>query len=278
MRLGAPLLRQFDDPDTWVQALTHHRYTAAYCPVESGCDPALVNAFAKAAQDADIVIAEVGAWSNPLSPDAQERHQALARCQQQLALADQIGARCCVNISGSRGQKWDGPHPANLTDDTFDMIVEIVRAIIDAVKPRRACYTLETMPWAYPDSADSYLRLLQAVDRKQLAVHFDPVNLICSPQRYFNNAQIISDFVTRLGPHIRSCHAKDITLAEKLTTHLDEVRPGLGHLDYRVLLKQLDRLDPDLPLLLEHLPSEHDYLLAADHVRSAAADVNIAIP
>jgi hypothetical protein len=31
-----------------------------------------------------------------------------------LALADEIGSLCCVNISGSRGSQWDGPHPDNL--------------------------------------------------------------------------------------------------------------------------------------------------------------------
>jgi len=44
--------------------------------------------------------------SNPLSSDEQTRRTAIARCQAMLALADAIGARCCVNIAGSRGEKW----------------------------------------------------------------------------------------------------------------------------------------------------------------------------
>ena len=67
------------------------------------------------------------------------------------------------------------------------MIVETIRSIIDAVKPTRTFFTLETMPWAYPDSPDTYLRLFKAIDRKQFAVHLDPVNLVCSPQRYYGN-------------------------------------------------------------------------------------------
>jgi hypothetical protein len=65
----------------------------------------------------------------------------------------------------------------------------------------RTFYTLETMPWMYPDSTDAYLRLLRAVDRPRFAVHFDPVNLISSPQRCFCNADLIRDFIARLGPH-----------------------------------------------------------------------------
>ena len=120
----------------------------------------------KPRKKADIVIAEVGAWSNPISIDDTEREAALEKCRIQLALADRIGANCCVNISGSRGPKWDGPHPDNLTDDTFDLIVESVRLIIDDVKPTRTFYALETMPWAYPEGPDSYLGLLKAIDRE----------------------------------------------------------------------------------------------------------------
>ncbi len=222
-----------------------------------------------------MVIAEVGAWSNPLSRDEAERAAALEKCKNRLALADRVGARCCVNISGSRGMRWDGPDPANLTPETFDMVVASVREIIDAVKPSRTFYTLETMPWMFPDSVESYARLLAAVDRERFAVHFDPVNLICSPQRYAQSGAMIREFVEKLGPHIRSCHAKDVLLAGKLTVHLDEVRPGLGALDYRAFLGALSGLDPDTPLMLEHLPNEAEYDLAAAHLRRVAEEVGV---
>jgi pyruvate/2-oxoglutarate/acetoin dehydrogenase E1 component len=161
--------------------------------------------------------------------------------------ADRIGARCCVNIAGSRGEKWDGPSALDLTDDTFDMIVELVRGIIDAAKPTRTYYTIEGMPWMYPDSPESYLRLIEAVDRERLAVHLDPANWISSPQRFFGNADLIRESFAKLGKHVRSCHAKDIALGQKLTTHLDEVRPGKGGLDYAAFLRELAKLPPNTP-------------------------------
>jgi len=212
-----------------------------------------------------------------MSPDETTRRAALERCQEQLALADKIGAQCCVNISGSRGQQWDGHHPDNLTEETFDLIVETVRKIIDTVKPTRTFYTLETMPWMYPDSADSYLRLIHAIARKQFAVHLDPVNLVCSPQRFYNNGALIRECVEKLGQYIKSCHAKDIALSGRLTVHLDEVRPGLGGLDYRVYLQELNKLSPDIPLMLEHLPTEEEYTLAASHIRAVAKGLRINI-
>ena len=270
MRLGAPLMQPATDPAAWVAAVQAKGYRAAYCPVKPDADVAVIAAYRAAAQAADIVIAEVGAWSNPLSPDPATRTAALDKCKASLLLAERIGARCCVNIAGSRGEKWDGPHPADLTPETFDLIVTTTREIIDAVQPRQTVYALETMPWMYPDSLESYQRLIKAIDRPGFGVHFDPVNLVNSPQRYFQNAALIRACVTALGPQIRSVHVKDIQLADRLTVHLDEVRPGQGALDLRTLLRELHQLDPALPIMLEHLPNEAEYDLAAAHVRAIA--------
>jgi len=212
--------------------------------------------------------------NNPISPNDEVRRKALARCRAHLALADRIGAKCCVNVSGSRGEQWAGPDPNNLTEETFDLIVESTRKIIDDVKPKRTYFTLETMPWAFPDSADSYLRLIKAIDRRRFAVHLDPVNLINSPRRYFDNAGVIGECFRKLGPFIKSCHAKDIILEKRFTTHLNEVRPGLGGLDYATFLRVLSKL-PDTPLMLEHLETQEEYRLAADHIRSVAKKIGL---
>jgi len=274
LRLGGPTFEKYTDPEGWVKAVKKLGYSAAYCPVGAEATDDVVKAYASAAQKADIIIAEVGVWNNPISADEKERQAAREKCRKQLSLADRIGARCCVNISGSRGELWDGPSPQNLTDETFDMIVETTRAIIDAVKPTRTYFTLETMPWAYPDSPDSYLDLLKAIDRKRFAVHMDPVNLVCSPQRYYGSGKLIRECFEKLGPYIKSCHAKDILLQTKLTTHLDEIRPGLGGLDYATFLKELSKI-PDTPLMLEHLKGAEEYQLAADYVRGVAQSVGL---
>ena len=277
MRLGGRIFQSQDSPEAWVQAVAAKGYRAAGCPVTPDAEDDTVAAYRSAAAAADIVIAEVGAWSSPLSSNVDERRAAMEKCQRGLDLADRLGARCCVNVAGSLGPRWDGPDPRDLTDEAFDMIVVSVREIVDAVKPTATYYTIEAMPWMYPDSPDSYLRLLAAIDRQQVAVHLDPVNMVNSPERFFRNADFLRECFAKLGPHIVSCHAKDITLDSQLTVHLDEVRPGVGELDYGVFLDELNRLDPDIPLILEHLPDEAEFDLAAAYIRSVAAGKGIAI-
>jgi sugar phosphate isomerase/epimerase len=275
MRLGGPVFQPYDSPERWTEVVKSYGYRAAYAPVGYGASVEDRQAYADAARSANLVIAEVGAWSNPLSPDVETRKHALEHCKRSLQLADELGARCCVNIAGSRGAKWDGPYPDDLSETTFEMIVETVRDIIDAVKPERTFYTLEMMPWMYPDSADSALRLIHAIDRRQYGVHFDPVNIISSPQRLFRTDTVIRECVEKLGPHIQSCHLKDVTLNAAFLVHLDETRPGTGSLDYHTLLRELNRLDADLSIMLEHLANEEEYRLAASYVRTVARHENV---
>jgi sugar phosphate isomerase/epimerase len=276
VRLGGPLFEPIDDPGKWISALKKLGYWAAYCPVKTDAAPDVIKAYEAAARKANIVIAEVGAWSNPLSNDTAAATAAFKLCVDSLALAEAIGANCCVNIAGSKNSThWAGPHKDNLTQTTFDQIVEVTRRIIDEVKPTRTFFTLEFMPWVFPDSVDSYVQILKAVNRKQCAVHLDPVNIIVSPRTFYANGALIKECFKKLGPHIRSCHGKDIILKEDAyTPQLVECRPGLGQLDYKTYLKELSQLK-DVPLMLEHLPNANEYEKAAAYVRSVGNEIGI---
>ena len=278
VRLGGPLFDKFDEPEGWIAALRKQGYRAAYCPLKTDAPGDQIRAYENAAKKADIVIAEVGAWSNPLSNDPATAQAAIKKCVDSLALAEAIGANCCVNISGSKNPaQWAGPHKDNLTSETFEQIVSITQRIIDEVKPTRTYFALEFMPWSYPDSVDSYLRLLKAVGSKQFGVHLDPMNIIVSPQVFYNNGALISACFKKLGPHIRSCHGKDIILKEDVyTPQLVECRPGLGQMDYAVYLKELSKLK-NIPLMMEHLPTADEYQKAAAYIRSVGAREGISL-
>lgn len=276
VRLGGPVFEDYYDPDDWITALKNKGYRAAYCPVSTNAEAREITLYKRAAKQANIIIAEVGAWSNPISPDTATANAAMQKCMDSLVLADEIGASCCVNISGSRNLKyWAGPHKDNFSEDVFDLVVETTRKIIDAVKPTNTYFALEAMPWSFPDSPDSYLRLIQAIDRDRFGVHLDPVNMITSVRQYFGNGAYIKEMFLKLGPFIKSCHAKDITLREdNYIPQMDEVRIGLGTLDYGVFLTELAKLK-DVPLMMEHLKTAEEYDQAAAHIRGIAGMIGV---
>jgi len=260
LRLGGPVFVQTDDPGEL--ALAHQKlgYRAAYCPKISLNDSARIRAVADAFAKHDIVIAEVGRWVNLLDADPEKRRANLKLVTDGLALADEVGALGCVDIAGSFSPKeWYGPHPDNLSPRFFDAAVQNARAIIDAVKPKRAKFSYEMMGWSIPDSPDSCLKLFKAVDRKAFAVHLDPCNLVNSPSRFYRNRDLLNECFDKLGRWIVSCHAKDLTWDAEMNVHFREVRPGAGSMDYTTYLRRLASLGHEAPLMLEHLPNADEY-------------------
>ena len=187
--LGGPTFLKTDDPRELARESRRLGYAAAYCPKAAVGDTARLKAIEAGFAAEKVVIAEVGVWLNLLDADAAKRKENLQKVTDGLAVAEAVGARCCVDIAGSYHEKvWYGPHARNVSKEFFDASVENARKIIDAVKPKRAKFAYEMMGWNLPDSADSYLRMLKAIDRPGFGVHIDVCNGINSPERFYNNA------------------------------------------------------------------------------------------
>ena len=264
MRIGAvKLFEVFDGPDEWIALVKKLGYRAISTPVTEDAADDVIAAYRNAAEDNDIVIAEVGVWKNTCSDDEEVRKANIAIAKAKLHLAEKLGARCAVNIVGERTKRGAAD---DLNEDAFERAVAVVREIIDDVQPANTFYCLETMPYMLPDSVEMYARMLKAIDRKQFGVHCDPANFMNSPRNYHGNAAIIKQFFRELGPHIKSCHAKDILLDSTLLVRFLEVMPGRGGLDYHTFIKEINRLDPEMPLMIEHLDSDAEYIEARDYL------------
>ena len=267
LRLGGPVFVKAEGPEELALAHRSLGYRAAYCPNLPLNDAARIRAFADAFAKHDVTIAEVGRWVNLLERDPEKRRQNLQTVTDGLALAEAIGARCCVDIAGSfNPTSWFGPHPDNLTREHFDASVENARKIIDAVKPARARFCFEMMGWAYPDSPESCLKMIKAVDRKAFGVHLDPCNLVNSPEKFYHISALLNQCFDKLGRWIVSCHAKDLTWDVEMNLHFREVIPGKGSMDYDTYLQRLAKLPQNPPLMLEHLANADEYTVGREFI------------
>ncbi len=276
VRLGGPAFANTEDPEQL--ALAHRRlgYRAAYCPNVSLNDSARIRAVSDAFAKHDVVLAEVGRWVNLLDADPDKRRKNLQTVTEGLALADAVGALCCVDIAGSYNPtSWFGPHPDNLSRKFFDASVENARKVIDAVKPKRARFCYEAMGWAWPDSPEHYVKMIRAIDRKAFGVHLDPCNLVNSPEKFYDNTALLNDCFDKLGRWIVSCHAKDLKWDVEMNVHFREVAPGKGVLDYATYLRRLAQLPHEAPLMLEHLSSAEEYTGAREHIFRVGLDNGI---
>ena len=178
---------------------------------------------------------------------------------EQLKLADRIGAKCCVNVAGSLGERWDGGYRDNFSQYAWDKTVSMIQEVIDTAKPKNTYFTIEPMPWMIPTSPQEYIKLMEDVNRDRFAAHLDIINMINCPERYFFSDEFLQKTFDILGPHIKSCHLKDIKLLDDFTFQLRECACGEGTFNIRKYIELTNALDPDMPMIIEHLKNDTAY-------------------
>ena len=268
------------DPRRLAKAHKIKGYTAGYVPhVELG-DKEKIREIREAFEAEGVMLAEVGFWDNITDTDEATKKRNLGCLTDALYLAEEVGARCAVDIFGSyvHGNGNSKFVAKNFSDDAFAEAVDIARMIIDAVKPKTAYFTYEIFPFNVVDCPESIEKLIYAVDRKQFGVHLDLANLINSPRAYFSSGEIIRDCTKRFGDRIVAAHVKDIRLKEPaISVMLEEVVAGTGGIDMRAFVREIHRLPREIPFMMEHLADEAQYDMAAGYIRKCAKEENIII-
>ena len=280
MLLGGTIAGPYAGPEEWEELLVRSRFRAVTAPFNMYTPRKETEAYCAACERHGVVIAEIGVWKNLFDPDPAAAAEAKAYAVGQLALADELGIPCCVNIAGTAGAAgWDAADPSNFTEETYDRIIRSMREILDRVSPKRAFYCLEPMPWMIPDSPDVYLQLIRDVNRPQFAAHMDFINMINCPRRYLAPEAFIGECFGELAPFIKSTHIKDTRMhPTNLTTLLEECSPGEGTLDFAKVLRILDeKLPADAPVLLEHMTTFEEYAKAYQYLAEIAEANGVSI-
>ncbi len=280
MILGGTVAGSYPTPEEWEKLLVRSRFKAVTAPFSCHTPRGEIDAYRAVCDRHHVVIAEIGVWKNLFDPDPEKAREAFEYAVGQLALADETGIPCCVNIAGSVSSLgWDAADPSNFTEETYERIIRSIREILDRVSPRSAFYCLEPMPWMIPDSPEVYLQLIRDLDRPQFAAHMDFVNMINCPRRFLDANGFIESCFVRLAPFIKSTHIKDSKMhLTRLTTVLEECAPGEGALDFGTILWIIDKYLPkDAPVLLEHMTTFEEYQKAYQKVTDAAEKAGIMI-
>ncbi len=274
MRLGGPIFNETDDPGKAVEIHRKLGFGAAFATYIE--DETRRKEFIAAFSEADIVLAEYGSYCiNILDTDPRVRENNIQQIMTNLRRADEMGVKCCVIHGGSvETGGWGAAHHDNFSEKSFDDTIEIVQRIVDEVQPSTTKLGMETESYLFPDSPQEYLRIIKAVDRPAFAVHLDPINITSSPRRFYYSGEFIRECFEVLGPWIVSCHAKDTNIVDHASVQITETFIGDGKLDYDVYLKEIEKLDPNPNLMIEHL-SEAQLKQGLEFVFSKAESLGI---
>lgn len=268
MKIGTSSPLKHTCPKEWASKHKSLGLEAINFPLTFENDDVLINEYVEEAKRNNLVIAEVGIWRNTLDLNEKERKKAFKYAVGQLELADRISSRCCVNIIGARGLRWDGAYKDNFSKETFELGVRTIQAIIDEVNPKNTYFTIETMPWMFPTGPDEYLQLLESVGRDRFAVHMDLFNWITTPRRYFFNEEFISECFEKLGKYVKSCHLKDVRMEDDYMLFLKETSAGNGGINIRHLIETGVSFDENMSFIIEHLNSDEEYLKSIKYVKA----------
>ena len=257
MRLGGPIFNtDTKNPLELVKLHQKFGFSAAYCRYIE--DPYEREEFKHAFREADIVLAELGAYCLNISdPDPKQREKNITEIMKRLHQAEEMEAICCVMHGGSYNNSGCvKAHPENFSEENIEHNIKTIQRILDEVKPKKTKLVLETESYVLPDNPELYLRMVKDINRPGFAVHLDPVNMIQSPRRVYYSGDFIRECFAKLGPYIMSCHAKDINLIDHAVVQITETYVGNGTLDYNVYLTELNKLSHEPPLMIEHLTRE----------------------
>ena len=268
MRLGIASALHHESPQQWAERHKELGCRSVVFPLNCNDSRERINAYAEAARENDLVIAEVGIWNNMLDADSEKRKANIDYNIRQLILADEIGAVCAVNIAGTpHGPRWDGGYRENFSPETFDMTVATIQYILKQADVKKTSFSIESMPWMIPSGPQEYLELIKRVDHPRFAAHLDLVNMITSPRRYFFNDEFIKECFDVLKGHICSCHLKDIRLKEEFTFQLQECAVGDGTLDIRLYAELATAENADMPMIIEHLSTDEEYIRSMNYTK-----------
>ena len=268
MYLGISSSLDHTSPEDWAEKHKALGLKTVVFPVDCRAGEAVITAYKKAVDAAGLTIAEVGIWRNTLAADLSERKSMIDYAVEQLKMADRLGARCCVNVVGTPyGPRWDGGYRENFSSELWQMAVSMIQEIIDRAAPQHTKFSIESMPWMIPSSPDEYLRLMNEVNRPAFGAHLDVVNMITSPERYFFYDHFLEECFTKLKGHICRCHLKDINLKSEYTFQLEECACGKGSLDLELYARLATAEDPEMPMIIEHLSSDEEYIQSVEYVR-----------
>jgi len=260
MRLGMNCELPNASVEEWLEERLATGCRAVNFPLDYRADLNLVDSYVKACRENDIVIAEVGAWSNPLAKDPKEREFSMNRCIESLKFADYVGANCCVNCGGSASQIWCGYDEENYTEAHYQRTVDWVSEVIDKAAPKHTKFALEPMPWIYPMGPDDYLRLLNDIGPAHFGVHLDMCNWLNDIHRFAHQRAFMDEVFEKLKGKFICYHLKDLKLLPGVTVRFEEVAAGEGTLDIDYYMQKISEDDPEVPVLIEHLHGKEEYL------------------
>lgn len=205
----------------------------------------------------------IGAYFNPVHPDAQKVQNGIAVFEDYLRLAGALGCGTVGSETGSyNGDKWTY-HPQNRTDEALTRVINTFSELCDYASDYgvyvgmegafgHVCYDVKTLDHA-----------VKAIGRSNIKIIFDLYNYL-DRSNVDKMYDILDEGLDTFGDRICVFHVKDCVITEDGT--LKQCGVGKGIFDYARILEKIKKVCPDANLVFEGTTGD-DIQYAVQHIR-----------
>ncbi len=263
-------------PDQVAQQIRAAGFTATQLNLSAVGRPTLddsltaaeATSIARAFTDHGVRIWGVSGTFNVIHPDAGQRRADTDRCIALIGRVRDLGADVITLCTGTRtpDNMWKA-HPDNDTTAARDDLLNTLGRLISAAAAAGIRLGIEPEPGNVIIDAYAAQWLLAELgdDADKLAIVLDPSNLV-TVQTAWEQDRILRHAFDVLGALTEAVHAKDVV-------EFGYAAPGVGVLDYNLVMSLHSRLPHPVPVIAQDLtaddaPRVYDFL--AEHAAKVA--------
>lgn len=191
--------------------------------------------------------AVLGCYLNLATPDQAQWRRTFACYDAHLRFARMLGADVVGTETGAPNTAYR-PEPACRTEESLQLLIERLKPVADRAECCGATLALEPVCRHIMCTPERTGRVLDALNSPNLAVIFDPVNLL-RPDNAAQADEMIEAFLRQFGDRIRVMHLKDYRVIPG-QEDVACLACGLGEMRYDRLLSFI-RAHERLPVTLE---------------------------
>jgi sugar phosphate isomerase/epimerase len=190
-----------------------------------------------------------------ISPDEEVRQAGVRGAQDIVRLAASMG----IKDSGVRPTSLNPrgewfPHPENYAQAAEDRLVRSLCEILETAEALNITIVLETHVTTTLHSAARIRKVIERTGSTRVRVNIDPCNFVGDLATAFSPQAMIREMFSTLGEFCATVHCKDYTLGEHFVVHISEAVVGTGLMDWDTLLREAYKVNPDVFVMIEHLP------------------------
>lgn len=235
-------------------------------------------------RNGNVQIAAITGDLNFVHPDPGVRDGNIRKMKSLLKHARDLGCGYVVSEVGTffPTHNWTH-HPKNKTEEGYQELLPIIVDLVKFAYDHGATYLVEPCSNHVMHSVERVLRLFADVNHKSMGFVMDPANLYTPDNIDANPDQFLLDAMDALKNIILLAHAKDCRRAgttQALKADIDAgdghafrgeggielPAAGLGIINYPLYLDKLFRINPNMPILIEHVDSREELLAAKRYV------------